>query len=175
MVRVLLAALCIAFGATACEGKCDIPSVGLSIDKKAISGKWYGQEIYGPPKVGDGTCFLTQWSVTSGNKLDVLDTWKDERGRWQVLDCPELDSQSKDGITTYTFKIREESVTFWFLLLNDRSMAAYSCDEKTQTANVYIMSREQPRDNVRVKEVVEQVGKMASIPKDRHVIDQTSC
>nr|CAI5822820.1 unnamed protein product [Callosobruchus analis] len=149
MVRVLLAALCIAFGATACEGKCDIPSVGLSIDKKAISGKWYGQEIYGPPKVGDGTCFLTQWSVTSGNKLDVLDTWKDERGRWQVLDCPELDSQSKDGITTYTFKIRE--------------------------ANVYIMSREQPRDNVRVKEVVEQVGKMASIPKDRHVIDQTSC
>nr|CAH7720450.1 unnamed protein product [Callosobruchus chinensis] len=85
-------------------------------------------------------------------------------GHWQELDCPELDRESKD-----------ESVTFWFLLLNDRNMAAYSCDEKTQTANVYIMSREQSRDNVRVKEVVERVEKMVSIPKDRHVIEQTSC
>nr|CAI5840824.1 unnamed protein product [Callosobruchus analis] len=149
MVRVLLATLCIAFGATACEGKCDIPSVGPSIDKKAICGKWYGQEIYGPLRVGDGTCFLTQWSLTSDNKLNILNTWKDERGKWQVLDSPELDSQSKDGVTTYTFNMGE--------------------------ANLYILSREQPRDNIRVKEVVEQVGKLVSIPKDRHMIDQTSC
>ncbi|VEN47533.1 unnamed protein product [Callosobruchus maculatus] len=175
MGKVLLATFCITFVVIACEGKCVIPSVGLPVDKKAISGKWYGQEIYGPPKVGDGTCFLTQWSVTDDDKLDVLDSWKDKRGKWQSLDCPELKSESKDGVTSYTFKIREESVTFWFLLLNHHSMAAYSCDEKTQTANVYIMSREQPRDNVRVKEVVEHVGKMVAIPEDRHVIDQASC
>ncbi|CAH2009998.1 unnamed protein product [Acanthoscelides obtectus] len=105
MIKILLTTLCIAYLAIACEAKCKVPSVGVELDNNTASGVWYGHDIYGPPTIGDGSCFVTEWSVNNDSKIEVHDSWKDHGGKEVNVDSAEVDSETEEGVTSYTFNI----------------------------------------------------------------------
>ncbi|CAH2010381.1 unnamed protein product [Acanthoscelides obtectus] len=175
MIKILLTTLCIAYLAIACEAKCKVPSVGVELDNNTASGVWYGHDIYGPPTIGDGSCFVTEWSVNNDSKIEVHDSWKDHGGKEVNVDSTEVDSETEEGVTSYTFNIGDDNVKFWFLLADEHSMAAYSCDNKTENANVFIMSREQNRHHAHLQHIEYKVRKLVHLPHHKHIVHQTHC